>query len=613
MSKAPINFVSQNSHAFGRVRVGVLRTACVAVACVAMVASSAGAGEAPEKKSPTRAKQPTKQSSKQSSKQPAKQAKRQSARQPTKQARKQPTRRATPKPAARPSSKQTRERTRQPVSKPAARPATRPTSKPTTSPSRRPAARPASKPTSSPGARPSRPSARPSARPASKPTSTRRPTTSTVTKDSASSTTRARPQSTSRVRTKPTSTTQSAVSGASDRESVGGRRTDGLVSKKGAHRLSVMKDSAKVKSMTSRPTVSVGPGHSGDGVGVVTVGEVPAGFAPEKAVLLKQRGYKSGGLVGLDGVDVGSGAGMPGDDGFDEGFEDGFDEGFDDGYEDGYDDGYEDGYEDEHGHHHHHGHSTHGHHVGCYYCTNSWYLVIRDYNGDGYLDYACTNSFTTVWYYGGFNGFGYGFGSGWGQYSFRYSFSTRYRGGYGYYSPYQYRGPVYGPDQEFVVEGEQAGDEIEEGTYELSPIEVARLFMSVGALDDAIVAYGSHLDEYPDDWFAIRELGIAKMLEHQYLDGVALIHYAYSGLPELAGAPIEMVVFEDSEAVLRDLVLDMVRWGHKSPSAGAWLTVGALMQAQGREPVARKMIDRAADHGLDIEIVDSMFDELDRY
>ncbi|MBL4591557.1 MAG: hypothetical protein JKY96_06310 [Phycisphaerales bacterium] len=597
----------------GGIRVGMMRGVCVFVSCAAIVVGSASGGEAPEKKSAR----------------PAKQRSAQPTQQPTRKAAPKPTRRATPKRAAPKRAAHKRVAPKRAAPKRAApkrvapkraapkrtapKPAARPTS-PTrrVTPTRPTSTRPTTRPTT-------RPAVKPATRPAAKPTSTRprqtsksvntvkRPVWREVPVDSVS----------------PANRTPNA--GASDtsrtlkaRETAGGRRFVESGKKKGVRRLSTLKDASRRIAMNNKPTISVGPGNPGAGKSVVTVGEVPVSFAPENAIPIKRAGGSktSTGLSGtgvVGGGDTGGSDGL-GDDAGD--FDDGFEDGYDDGFDDGYDEGYDDGYDDEHGNHHNHGYSTHGHHSGCYYCTNSWYLVIHDYNGDGYFDYAFTNSYYTVWYYGGgYNGGGYGYTPGGLRFNYSYSFSSGFRGGYGYFAPYRYRGAVYGPDQEFVSEpeGEEVAVEPEAGTYEMSPIEVARLMMSVGALDDAIDAYTAYLDEYPDDWFAVRELGIAKVMGHKYIDGIALIHYAYSSDPDLAAAPLEMVLFEESESVLRDSVVDLVRWGHKNSSAGAWLGVAALMQAQERDAVAMKMIDRAEDHGLSVEIINAMRDQLHRY
>jgi len=128
-----------------------------------------------------------------------------------------------------------------------------------------------------------------------------------------------------------------------------------------------------------------------------------------------------------------------------------------------------------------------------------------------------------------------------------------------------------------------------------------------------VEAYESHLDVYPDDWMVVRELGVAKLLSGSYLDGVALVHYAYSSDPTLAAERLGLDLFEGSNGVLRDAVVDLVRWGHRNPSAGVWLGVAVLMQGEERDAVAMNMLDRAGQYGLDPAIGDALRAELVRY
>ena len=370
-----------------------------------------------------------------------------------------------------------------------------------------------------------------------------------------------------------------------------GRRLDSLVADTGV-------------AIADRPvSIAVGPGNPGAGRPLITTGTVPSGFDREGALkrFNDNRGDGFGGVG--NGLGTGSGGGASDDD-YHDGYKDGYHDGHDDGHDDGYHDGYHDGHHD--GHNDHHG----GHHGNHHY--SGWYVVINDYDHDGYSDWACTNGFYTIWWYGGYSSY-VGYGWGYGGYSGYYY-------GYPYWwhrYPYSYRGPVYGVNQEFNITIEMAADtaeaQVDPGTYTLDAIEVARMLMSAGATGDAVDAYEAHLDLYPDDWIAVRELGVAKMLTGSYLDGVALLHYAYSSDPMLAAQPLGAELFEGSSAVLRDAVVDLVRWGHRNPSAGVWLGVAVLMQAEERDAVAMNMLDRAGQYGLDPAIGDAMRAELVRY
>jgi hypothetical protein len=61
-----------------------------------------------------------------------------------------------------------------------------------------------------------------------------------------------------------------------------------------------------------------------------------------------------------------------------------------------------------------------------------------------------------------------------------------------------------------------------------------------------------------------------------------------------------------SSVRLRRSVTSTVRFAQRSPSGNAWLAVAVLMQAEGRDDVALRMIDRAADEGLNPTVADRM-------
>ena len=183
--------------------------------------------------------------------------------------------------------------------------------------------------------------------------------------------------------------------------------------------------------------------------------------------------------------------------------------------------------------------------------------------------------------------------------------------------PDRYRGVVYGMNDDLVTDPSYGVEPVVEATMPdavpLPAIEVARLEMSVGNVEVAIDAYRSHLDTYPTDWLAVRELGLAMIQQGDRGDGIALVSYAYSMDPSLAYDAVPVSVFGQSDRTLRDSVIDVVGWGHRNPSSSAWLTVAVLMQAEGRDGPAMRMIDRAAEYGLDREVEATMRSVLSHY
>jgi len=168
---------------------------------------------------------------------------------------------------------------------------------------------------------------------------------------------------------------------------------------------------------------------------------------------------------------------------------------------------------------------------------------------------------------------------------------------------------VYGTDAELVDEPTSYVAEVPDTIPEavpLSAVEVARLEMSIGNPDVAIEAYRAHLSSYPEDWYTLRELGIALIRDGQRGDGIAMIGYAHSQDPLLAYDSIPVELFEGDERLMRDVLVSVVGWAHRNPSSSAWLTVAIIMQGEGRNAPAMRMIDRAQDHGLGFEVADQM-------
>ena len=340
---------------------------------------------------------------------------------------------------------------------------------------------------------------------------------------------------------------------------------------------------------------------------VIRSATTPTGFDIEQArkvYLDRTRG------VGGKGSKLGAGGMMqPKDDGGasggdehnpDDGHTDHDEDDYTDGYDDGYHAGHEEG-EENHGDQYINNYYTHS-----YGSPNGWWYMYGDYDGDGYTDYVCTNGYNSVYWYGwsgsywgsspwyGWYGYGYG-----GSYSWWYnSVSDRYRG------------PIYGQSGNLTTDPSYSSvpvnvEEIPEA-LPLSAVEVARLEMSIGNPDLAIDAYRSHLSEFPNDWLAVRELGLAKVRLGDRGDGIAMVSYAYSMDPTLAYEPVPMSLFENSDRLMRDAVIDVVGWGHRNPSSSAWMTVAVLMQGEGRNGPALRMIERAREYGLDAQVDQAM-------
>lgn len=152
--------------------------------------------------------------------------------------------------------------------------------------------------------------------------------------------------------------------------------------------------------------------------------------------------------------------------------------------------------------------------------------------------------------------------------------------------------------------------EVADTLRERGGIELPRLSRAE-IVDEAVGAYGMHLSEHPEDWFAMREMAVALLELGRVGDAIDLMYVAYSQNPEMGIFPISPVLFgEFSKKMLKNLVVRTVQHVNRKPSAAGWLVVGVLMQAEDRIELARKMIDRAEGLGLEAEIAEQFGDVL---
>lgn len=139
---------------------------------------------------------------------------------------------------------------------------------------------------------------------------------------------------------------------------------------------------------------------------------------------------------------------------------------------------------------------------------------------------------------------------------------------------------------------------------EYTDIELARLAMGDGEPDEAMAWYRSHLDANPLEFGVMREYAVAMLEAGRPLDAVALMGYAYGSAPGLSSVRMDEGLWGGSPLRMRASVVDAVRFAQRSPSGNSWLLVAVLMQAEGRDDVALKMLERAVGQGLDPFVAD---------
>jgi hypothetical protein len=115
-----------------------------------------------------------------------------------------------------------------------------------------------------------------------------------------------------------------------------------------------------------------------------------------------------------------------------------------------------------------------------------------------------------------------------------------------------------------------------------------------------------HLKTKPEDVEATRQLAMV-LIENKDIDaGVALLRDLYVKDPTLADRPYLGVPIGQDAGRLRDMTAKLVARAHKLKSPSAWLGVVLVMQAEGRKPLALKMLDRAKDAGIERAVSDHL-------
>jgi hypothetical protein len=136
-------------------------------------------------------------------------------------------------------------------------------------------------------------------------------------------------------------------------------------------------------------------------------------------------------------------------------------------------------------------------------------------------------------------------------------------------------------------------------------LDAARRLAGSDAFGNAVERYRAYLNESPEDFAVMAELAVALAGANRLDDAAAMARLAYGKDPTLATRPIDRRLAVPSRE-LRRVVVRAVRFAHDRDSASAWLLVAVLMQAEGRDSVGLRMVERAAARGLPSDISDAM-------
>ncbi len=143
-------------------------------------------------------------------------------------------------------------------------------------------------------------------------------------------------------------------------------------------------------------------------------------------------------------------------------------------------------------------------------------------------------------------------------------------------------------------------------------MELAAAYLRADQPEQARAMLQEHLTENADDADAMRAMAIALLRSGEFTQGIAVMALAYQTNPALCERPMRAGELWDSETDLRRDLVRLVTFTHRNPSGSAFLSIAALMQAQGRDDHAVRMATRARTEGLEVELADRMIAALTR-
>ncbi len=143
-------------------------------------------------------------------------------------------------------------------------------------------------------------------------------------------------------------------------------------------------------------------------------------------------------------------------------------------------------------------------------------------------------------------------------------------------------------------------------------IELARIALTFGDGEAAALHYREHILENSEDSQALREYGLTMLELGKLSDGFAAIRKAYRDTPTLAATPIELARLGFDAPRMRKLMWAVSPEANKIQTSSAWLTLAALLQAQGKDVAAQRMLQKSEANGLDEPITQAMKSALQR-
>ncbi|MBM4108109.1 MAG: hypothetical protein FJ255_04765 [Phycisphaerae bacterium] len=147
-----------------------------------------------------------------------------------------------------------------------------------------------------------------------------------------------------------------------------------------------------------------------------------------------------------------------------------------------------------------------------------------------------------------------------------------------------------------------------------TPLEAGKDALRRGNADRAVRSLKEHLRDpaHDRDGDSQRLLALALLSANRADEAALMIRKAYRTDVGLVELPFDPDLLGDDDRRIRALTVRAVEFANRERSAEAWLMVAVLLHAQDRIPLARTVVERAIEAGLERQIGDPMLDALGR-
>jgi hypothetical protein len=227
-------------------------------------------------------------------------------------------------------------------------------------------------------------------------------------------------------------------------------------------------------------------------------------------------------------------------------------------------------------------------------------LVLANGRLARFVPYRCVGVGHGYWY-GGYRRAGYWPWWWSGSYLWPYGYAYDY---WDYSSTY----PVYGTGSPYVAPYVTQGQSPQAQApaapvRELTTIEKAQAALQSGAASEAVNLFREHLRTAPEDTASMRLLAVALLDDRRLEEAAAVMALAYEREPTLARVSLDTAVLPGGAEGLRRRVVSASIYANRVETAAAWTLLVTLMQAEGRDAVARATLQKARAKGLSPTVV----------